>query len=116
MKDKCKKFESLFIFSDDESLKNHAKECEDCKFELEKFDKISGLIQEARPLYFKEISRKKAHFKTACAIFLLVLTGTTFSLLNTNNNLVDTIKYGQTLSAEDYGFPVDSYGLIMVDE
>jgi hypothetical protein len=24
--------------------------------------------------------------------------------------------YGNTLSAEDLGFPVDSYGLLMVDE
>ena len=34
----------------------------------------------------------------------------------TYSSFIHTIKYGQTLSAEDYGFPVDSYGLIMVGE
>ena len=30
--------------------------------------------------------------------------------------MMDTLQYGETLSAEDLGFPVDSYGLIAVDE
>ncbi len=34
----------------------------------------------------------------------------------TNDDLLDTLKYGDTLSAEDLGFPVDSDGLLMVDE
>ena len=31
-------------------------------------------------------------------------------------DLMDTLKYGDALSAEDLGFPVDSDGLLMVDE
>ena len=34
----------------------------------------------------------------------------------TDDDLLDTLKYGETLSAEDYGFPVDSDELLMVDE
>lgn len=115
MKEKCKKFESLFIFSDEASFEKHVIECEDCKQEKEKFDKISSLIQEAKPLYFRE-SKRKIHLKTACAVFLLVLSGSIFTMFNLDGSMYDTIRYGQTLSAEDYGFPVDSYGLIMVDE
>ena len=33
-----------------------------------------------------------------------------------DEDLYDTLKYGDTLSAEDLGFPVDSYGLLMVDD
>ena len=31
------------------------------------------------------------------------------------DDMLDTLRYGDTLSAEDLGFPVDSYGLIAVD-
>ena len=31
-------------------------------------------------------------------------------------DFVDTLMYGEALSAEDLGFPVDSYGLLMVDD
>ena len=40
MKDKCSKYEGLFIFSDKETLLNHVNECEDCKLEHEKIQKV----------------------------------------------------------------------------
>ena len=116
MKEKCTKFEGMFIFSKKEDFETHIEECEDCKIENEKMKNISKLIQKAKPFYFKEQKRKRLQIRTACALFLFVLTGSVFSILNYDNALVETIKYGQTLSAEDFGFPVDSYGLIMVGE
>ena len=32
-----------------------------------------------------------------------------------DSDFVDALMYGDTLTAEDLGFPVDSYGLLMVD-
>ena len=120
MNRKCNKYEGLFVFSNEEELKKHIEECEFCKNEQEKLDKISDLIKEARPLFIKQEKRKKTALKTACAMVLLVLTAsfiTTFNVnSNTNSLAFENIKYGQSLSAEDYGFPVDSYGLIMVGE
>ena len=39
-----------------------------------------------------------------------------FGIAVTNDDLMDTLRYGETWSAEDFGFPVDSYGLLMVDD
>ena len=106
----------MFVFGGEDDLMAHLETCEDCKLEKEKFDNISKLIQKAKPFYKKEKAKKLLQIKAACALFLTVLCATTFSILNYDNNLVENIKYGQTLCAEDLGFPVDSYGLIMVDE
>ena len=83
-------------------------------------NKVSNLIQEAKPLFLEQEKRKreqKSNFKKICAVFLfLFITTGTFSALGFQTGLFDTIKYGETLCAQDYGFPVDSYGLIMVDD
>lgn len=113
MNKKCEKFESLFIFSDEETLKNHVAECDDCKAELEKMEKISDLIKEVRPHY------KKNRFdavRVACVLFAFVISGLTFKVVDANYNLIDTVMYGSELSAEEIGFMTDDYGLIMVDE
>ncbi len=114
MEKKCKKFESLFIFSEEKEFAEHIKNCEICKNEKEKFDKISKLIKKAKPFYFAEKKHSK-NLIAACALFLVTFSTGVFMVFN-HSPLGDEIKYGQTLCAEDYGFPVDSYGLIMVDE
>lgn len=112
MKEKCNKFESLFIFSDEETLMNHVNECDDCKAELEKMNRVSELIQEVKPHY------KKNRFnavRIACAMFVFIIGGATFHIADMNYNIIDTLKYGSELSAEEIGFETDDYGLIMVD-
>ncbi len=113
MKEKCTKYEALFTFGDEEQLKKHIAECEDCQKEAQMMEKISDLIQEVKPHY-----QKKRDFwvkvKVACVLFVIILCGST-SLIGTNQDMMDTLKYGTTLSAEDLGLPVDSYGLIMVE-
>lgn len=115
MKEKCNKYEGLFIFSDEEELKEHIKNCPDCRKEQEIMDKVSSLIQEVKPQLLKQ-RKTSAKIKAACAAFAILLSGTALGVINLNTDISDMIKYGQTLSVEDYGFPVDSYGLIMVDE
>lgn len=112
MNKKCNKFESLFIFSDEETLQNHIKECDDCRQEYEKMNKVTELIKEVKPYYRKD--RFKT-LKVACILFAMLLGGTTLQIANMNYNIVDTIKYGQQFTAEDLGFQTDEYGLIMVD-
>ena len=114
MKDKCTKYEALFTFSDEEYLKNHLKDCEECQKEQEKMDKVSKLLQEVK---FELIKKRKstAKAKFACAMLALLMGGTLLGIINFNQDVSDILHYGQTLSSEDYGFPVDSYGLIMVD-
>jgi len=114
MDNKCLKYEALFIFSDDKTLKQHINECDDCKQEQEKMEKVSALISEVRSHY---TGRKKRNlkFKAVCAVALFLFSTLSFGVVLNNEDLMDTLRYGETLSAEDLGFPVDSYGLLMVD-
>ncbi len=114
MNEKCSKYESLFVFRSEEELNEHINTCEDCRLEHEKMLRVSELIQEAKP-YFKEQKRNWAKVKVACALFLLMASGTTLGVINLNTDVSDTLKYGTTLTYEDLGLPVDSYGLISLE-
>lgn len=116
MKKNCDKFESYFIFSNEEEFKNHIENCEDCKLENEKFEKLSSLIQEAKPFYFEQKNKKKNQIKAVCAMALFFLCGTCLSIFNMGYLDLDNFSMVSSLSPEDYDFPVDSYGFIMVDE
>ena len=115
MDNKCSKYEGLFIFSDEETLKKHIEECEECRAEDEKMKKVSDLIGEVK-FYYRQKSRRLTKIKAACAVFLLVGFSLTCGILTMDTDLTDALMYGETLTAEDLGFPVDSYGLITVDE
>ncbi len=114
MKDKCKKYEGLFIFGDEKEFLSHIADCEDCTAEHEKMKRVSELIQEVAP-QLKKKRRMVSQLKLACASFVLIFCVSTLGIINLNTDIRDTLLYGQTLSVEDYGFPVDSYGLIMVN-
>ena len=114
MNKKCTKYEGLFIFADDATLQRHLKECPDCREEHEKMQKVSKLLQEVKPVYVQK-HKQTAQIKIACAVCAMLLSGTVLGLINFNTDISDTIKYGTTLSAEDLGLPVDSYGLILVE-
>lgn len=117
MDNKCSKYESLFVFSDEETLKAHINECEECAKEAQEQDKVSDLLSEVKMYYWAKRKKQRTKLRAMCAVLVFALfTSLSFGLLLTNEDLTDTLKYGQTLSAEDYGFPVDSYGLLMVDE
>lgn len=115
MDNKCTKYEGLFVFSDDETLKKHIEECDECRKEAEKMEKVSDLIDEVK-FYYHAKNKKRPKFRVACAMLLLIFSTLTFIYVFSNDDLLDTLKYGDNLSAEDFGFPVDSYGLLMVDE
>lgn len=112
MTKKCTKFEALFTFSDEKTLLEHISQCEDCRKEYEKMNKVSDLIKEVQPHYKKD--RFKA-VKVACIMFGLLIGGTTLEIANSNYNIVDSVKYGQQFTADDLGFQTDEYGFIMVD-
>lgn len=114
MDNKCSKYEGLFVFSDEEKLKEHLNECEDCQKEHEKMQKISDLLQEVKPYYLKKKNRLRRLRVVASFLFIMFFS-TTFGFVYTNEDLSDSLMYGEVLTAEDLGFPVDSYGLLMVD-
>ena len=115
MDNKCTKYEGLFVFSDEQTLNNHIAECEDCRLEHEKMQKVSDLLGEVK-FYYKSKSRRIMKLRAVCAAAMIMFFSATFGVVSTDSDLGDALMYGDTLSAEDFGFPVDSYGLIMVDD
>ena len=114
MNDKCTKYEALVTFRDENELNVHIQNCPDCRLEHEKMTRVSELIQEAKP-YYMEKRKNSVKVRAACALFMLMVCGTTLGVVNFNTDISDTLKYGTTLSAEDLNFPVDSYGLISLE-
>lgn len=115
MDKKCSKYEGLFVFSDEATFNKHLEECEECRLEHETMEKVSGLIDEVK-FYYTAKRQTKRKLKAVCAAILLVVFSTTFGIFVMDDDFTDVLVYGNTLSAEDLGFPVDSYGLLMVDE
>ena len=115
MDKKCSKYESYFVFSDSETFKTHIEECSDCKAVHEKMQKVSDLIQETK-FYYKIKFKRKQKLKAICALAVFMFFSFTFQITHINEDFSDILMYGDTLTAEDLGFPVDSYGLLMVDD
>lgn len=114
MSKKCQKYEGLFLFSDEETLKSHLEQCPECRAEHEKMQKVSELIQEVKP-HFVQKRKNQARMKIACAVSFMFLSGTVLGLVNFNPEISDTLRYGAALEAEDFGFPVDDYGFLLVE-
>ncbi len=108
----CDKFEALFTFSDEKTLLEHVAQCEDCRKEYEKMQKVSALIQEAKPRFKKN---RLAGLRAACVMFFIMLGGISVYVADEQYGVLDTVKYGEQLTMEDLGIPTDSYGLIQVD-
>lgn len=115
MDNKCTKYESLFIFSDSETLQKHVDECQDCKEEQEIQKKVSSLLDEVKFYYYSKTQRRK-RLRAVCILTFLMFSMLSLGIATNNEDLTETLMYGSTLSAEELGFPVDSYGLLMVDE
>ena len=115
MDNKCSKYESLFIFSDEDNLKKHLEECEICRLEHEKMQKVSSLLSEVK-FHYRNKAKQIRKIKAVCAAICLIFFSTSLGIVTDDTDLVDALMYGDSLSAEDLGFPVDSYGLLMVDD
>ena len=115
MDNKCSKYEGLFIFSDETTLQQHLEVCPECKAEHEKMQKVSDLISETK-FYYKSKFNRKRKLRAICALAMFMLFTTTWTVISNDGDFADALMYGETLTAEDLGFPVDSYGLLMVDD
>ncbi len=114
MENRCTKYETLFTFADEETLKEHLATCEDCQHVQKEMDRVSELIDEVKPFYRKKRDSRSG-LRVACILFALVFGGASLGVVGTNQDVMDYLMYGETLSAEDLGFPVDSYGLLLVE-
>ena len=115
-KKNCNGYESMFIFLSEEDFKKHLKECESCRLEHEKMNKVSELIQEAKPYLLtqqRQQQKKTNILKTACTVFALFIAGSFLPVLM-HSEVGERLAMSSP-SIEEMGLPVDEYGLLMVD-
>lgn len=113
MENKCNKYESLFIFSKDRDFQEHLNECSDCREEQLKMLKISSLIKEVKPLYFKK-ERNSKIIKLAAA-FLLMVFCTGFVTIQIYNEKYNNLVAAQESVVAKMGLPYDEYGLLSIE-
>ena len=116
MDKKCDKYESLFTFGTEEEFQRHLAQCEDCRQEHERMQRVSELIQEAIPEFVKVRKDRFKNMKIACVFFMILVAGLSIETADQQFGIVDQIMYGERLTPEKLGFPTDSYGLLMVDD
>ena len=116
MENKCNKYETLFIFSDEQTLEEHVQNCDECRQEHEKMQKVSYMLDEVKMYYYAKRKKTIKHLRIACVFVFLFVSLVSVGLVANQEDFTEALMYGDTLSAEDLGFPVDSYGLLMVGE
>ena len=77
-------------------------------------DKLSELLQEAKPLYI-ERKKRREFIKRASFIFLPIIFCALAVLPFTIDNTDNISCNSSTSVIEDMGFPTDDYGLLKVD-
>ncbi len=118
MKEKCTKFKSLYLFRDEAELEEHLKECPDCRAEKEKMNKVSELLQEVKPYYAKQRKRSFNALKVACVLFIGMFVGMLIGYFTQYGYATITASstYSETTqTTNEYGMPIDSYGLISLN-
>jgi len=114
----CNKYEALFIFKNEKELFEHIETCPTCKYVHEKMKKISELIQEVRPYYIKRRASSKNFLKIACTLFIGIFTGLMigyFVQYTTTVNYYSAESSSTIQTTNEYGIPIDNYGLITVN-
>lgn len=111
---KCNKYESFFIFQDEESFNAHLESCSECRKEHEKYEKVSKLIKEAAPVYLRNRQKaKNAMIKklACCFVFFIGLTAFTGYKMY-DDYMLQTVSadYDSYISA--MGLPIDDYGFL----
>lgn len=119
MNKKCNQYESLFTFREESELKEHIKNCPDCKEEQAKMDKISSLIQEVKPYYIQKRIASFSRMKVACilcfGLFIGLMLGYFAQYAGNSTRYYTSDSTNSLQTTNEYGIPVDTYGLITVN-
>ncbi len=112
---KCDKYESFFIFKNEEEFMHHIKNCPDCQKEYDKQMRISQLVKEAGAAYLKRKQQNKvsAARKLACC-FVLFAGLTAFTGINIYDNYVVQQDIIDNSCISMLGLPIDDYGFLEI--
>lgn len=115
---KCNKYETLYIFqNNEEALLEHLKDCDECRKEYEEDKKLDALLTEVKPYFKKNNSFFK--LKSIAVLFIIFLCFFAFGNLSVNKIALnqqgyDSLKNEPSI-VELKGLPTDEYGLLEIE-
>ncbi len=110
----CNGYEAMYTFLSEEAFNEHLKVCEECAKEHARMQRVSELIQEAKP-YIKEKQKRRTILKSAAAFFVVAFATLSIPLCMTGVNVYDDLVAQNSLTAQELGLPVDEYGFLYVE-
>lgn len=113
-KNNCNGYEAMFTFLNEEDFKAHLCVCEECAKEHARMQKVSDLIQEAKP-YIKEKKKQARILVTAAAFFVAVFATLSVPLCMVGVDVYDNLVAQNTYDVQELGLPVDEYGLLYIE-
>ena len=113
-KNNCNGYEAMYTFLSDDDFKKHLQVCESCAREHNRMQKVSSLIQEAKP-YIKEKKRQARVLMSAAAFFVAVFATLSVPMCMVGVDVYDNFVAQSTPDIQELGLPVDEYGFLYVD-
>lgn len=113
-KNNCNGYEAMYTFLNEEDFNSHLEVCEECAKEHARMQKVSGLIQEAKP-YIKEKKKQVKVLVTAAAFFVAVFATLSVPLCMVGVDVYDNMVAQNTMDVSELGLPVDEYGFLYVE-
>lgn len=110
----CNGYEAMYTFLNEEDFHKHLEVCEECTKEHAKIQRVTELIQEAKP-YIKEKQRKSRVFKNAAALFVIAFATLSVPIYMAGVDVYDNMIAQHTPTAQELGLPVDEYGFLYVE-
>ena len=113
---KCDKYEGLFLFRKEEELLEHIENCQDCKQEYEKHQKISSLVKEVAPVYLAKKEKEKNTFvrRVACCFVILTIV-ISFAGYKAYDNYSFQANMEEESCISNIGLPIDDYGFFEIN-
>ena len=111
----CNKYESFFIFRDEEAFNEHLEHCPDCKKEHEKYAKVSALLKEVAPVYLeKKKKEKKSVIKRLACCFVAFVGFASYAGYMAYDDYVFKTMEIEDSYVSTMGLPVDDYGFLEI--
>ena len=110
----CNGYEAMFTFLNEEDFNHHLEVCEECAKEHARMQKVSDLIQEAKP-YIKEKKKQARILVTAAAFFVAVFATLSVQLCMVGVDVYDNLVDQNTYDVQVLGLHVDEYGFLYIE-
>lgn len=114
---KCDKYQSLFIFRDEDELNAHLEVCEDCRQVHSDMHKLESLIQSSKSVHFKQKTSLKLNKIVAAIglfVFVSVFTGNViaFNSIEIHPKHQEVIELINNSIFNQMKLPTDEYGIM----